>query len=66
MSCLTPAYGGGVDIEQVVAALGSRYEPDEAAVVERLLLEYGGKIPDAQLIDEIGLALAVHRRHRDR
>ena len=55
-----------MDIEQVVAALGSRFEPDEAAVVERLLLEYGGKIPDQQLIDEIGLALAVHRRARDR
>jgi len=55
-----------MDIGQVIAALGGRYEPDEAAVIERLLLEYGGTIPDTQLIDEIGLALAVLRRARDR
>ncbi len=51
-----------MDIEAVIAALGTRFDAAEAAVIERMLREYGGTIPDAQLIEEIGLALAIHRR----
>jgi len=53
-----------VDIEQIIEALGTRFEPAEAAIAERMLREYGGTIPDAQLLDEIGLAIAIHRRGR--
>jgi hypothetical protein len=53
-----------VDIEQIVEALDTRFDPAEAAIAERMLREYGGTIPDAQLLDEIGLAIAVHRRGR--
>jgi hypothetical protein len=31
-------------------------------VIERVLRAYGGTIPDAQLVEEIGLAIAIHRR----
>jgi hypothetical protein len=51
-----------VDVEQVIAALGERFDPAEAEIVERLLRQYSGTIPDRQLLDEIGLALAIHRR----
>ena len=51
-----------MDIEQVIEALGTRYDADEAAIAERLLREYGGTIPDKQLIEEVGLALAILRR----
>jgi hypothetical protein len=33
-------------------------------VTERVLREYGGAIPDAQLISEASLALAIWRRGR--
>ena len=45
----------------VIAALGGRFDADEAEVMERVLREYGGTVPDAQLIEEAGLALAVWR-----
>ena len=48
----------------MIAALGGRFDAEEAAVIERVLWEYGGNIPDKQLVEEIGLALAVHRRGR--
>jgi hypothetical protein len=51
-----------VDIDAVIAGLGTVFDADEAAIAERLLREYGGTIPDAQLLDEIGLAVAIHRR----
>ena len=51
-----------VNIEPVIAALDGHYSPDRAAIIERMLREYAGTIPDAQLIEEIGFALAVHRR----
>jgi hypothetical protein len=51
-----------VDIAAVIAGLGTVFDADEAAIAERLLREYGGTIPDKQLIDEIGLAVAIHRR----
>ncbi len=53
-----------MDIGAIVAALDTRFDPAEAAIAERLLREYGGTIPDAQLVEEIGLALAIHRRGR--
>ena len=43
----------GVDIEGVIEALGGRYDADEAAIIERMLREYGGTIPDEQLIGKI-------------
>jgi hypothetical protein len=48
----------------VTAALDTHLEPDEAGIAERMLREYAGAIPDAQLIEEIGLAIAVNRRGR--
>ncbi len=51
-----------VDVEQLIAALGERFDPAEAEIVERLLRQYSGTIPDRQLLDEIGLALAIHRQ----
>lgn len=53
-----------MNIETVIAALGDHYTPERAAIVERMLREYHGTIPDKQLIEEIGLALAVHARSR--
>ena len=63
---VTPGVGSvdPVNIEAVIAALGDHYTPERAAIVERMLREYHGTIPDAQLIEEIGLALAIHRRGR--
>ena len=51
-------------IEAVIAALGGHYDADEAEVIERVLREYGGTIPDSQLIEEASLALAIWRRGR--
>jgi len=51
-----------MDIEAVIAALGGRFDADEAAETERVLREYGATIPHWQLIEEIGLAIAIHRR----
>jgi hypothetical protein len=55
-----------MDVELVIAELGTRFDADEAAVAERMLREYAGTIPDKQLIEEIGLALAIHRRGKRR
>jgi hypothetical protein len=54
-----------VDVAAVIAALGDHYTPERAAIVERMLREYAGTIPDAQLVEEIGLALAIHRRQQE-
>ena len=51
-----------MDIESVIAALGGRFDAAEVEVLERVLRESGGTIPDAQLIEEAALALAVYRR----
>ena len=48
----------------MIAALGTRFDADEAEIVERMLREHGGSVPDPQLVEEIGLAIAVHRRSR--
>ena len=53
-----------MDIDAVIAELGGRFDPAEAEIVERMLREYGGSVPDPQLVEEIGLAIAVHRRSR--
>jgi hypothetical protein len=53
-----------VNIEAVIAALGGHYSADEAEVIERVLREHGGTVPDQQLISEAALALAIHRRGR--
>jgi len=53
-----------MDIEAVVAALGSRFDPYEAAIIERMLREHADTIPDKQLIEEAALALAIHRRQQ--
>jgi hypothetical protein len=51
-----------MDIEAVIAALGDHYSAERTAIVERMLREYADTIPDRQLIEEIGLALSIHRR----
>ena len=48
-----------MDIETATEALGFRFDADEAAVIERVLREYDGNILDKQLVEEIGLALAI-------
>ena len=55
-----------MDIEAVIAALGGRFDAEEVEVIERLLREYNGTIPDTQLIEEVGLAIANHRRQQRR
>jgi hypothetical protein len=55
-----------VDIEAVIEALGSRFDADETAVIERVMRKYGGTIPDEQLISEAALALAIWRRGNKR
>lgn len=59
-----PSYAAGMDIEAVIAALGDHYDAEDAAIAERMLREYAGTVPDKQLIEEIGLAIAIHRRGR--
>jgi hypothetical protein len=53
-----------VDVDAVIAALNEHYTPERAAIVERMLRKYAGTIPDSQLIEEIGLALAIHHQGR--
>ena len=53
-----------MDIDAIIAALGTHYDADEAAEIERVLREYNGTMPDAQLISEAALALAIFRRGR--
>ena len=55
-----------MDIEGVIAALGGRFDAGEAAVIERVLREYGATVPDEQLLSEAALALAIHRRGKRR
>jgi hypothetical protein len=33
-----------MDIDAIIAALGGRYNADEAEVIERILREYGGAV----------------------
>lgn len=53
-----------VDIDAVITGLGGRFTADEAKIAARMLREYCGTMPDRQLIEEVGLAIAVHRRSR--
>jgi len=53
-----------VDIDAVVEALPGRFRPAEAALVERILRDLGRTVPYRQLVEEIGLAIAVHRTRR--
>ena len=50
----------------MIAALGTRFDAEESVVIERILREYNGTIPDKQLVSEVGLALAIHRRGKRR
>lgn len=54
-----------MNIEGVIAALGDKYDADEAAIIEEYLRNHHGTIPDAQLVEEIGLTLAIPRRCGD-
>jgi hypothetical protein len=58
-SCVLPL---AVDIEAVIAALPGSFSADEVTIIERMLRELNGTIADAQMVEEIALALAVHRR----
>ena len=53
-----------MDVDGVIARLGDRFTADEAEIAERMLREHAGTVPDRQLIEEVGLAIAVHRRSR--
>ena len=63
MTC-GPTDASRMDIKAMIAALGGRYGADEAEVVERVLRDHGGTIPDEQLISEAALALAIQRRSK--
>lgn len=56
------AYAAHMDANAVLARLGEIFDADERAIAERLIGERTGTIPDRQLIEEIGLAIAIHRR----
>ena len=58
------SYAALMDIELIIAQLGSRFDADETGIAERLLREFTGAVPDDQLIEQIGLAIAIHRRQR--
>ena len=51
-----------MNIDAVIARLGEVFTTDEAAIAERMVRDYGGTIPDKQLLSEIGLPVATHRR----
>ncbi len=51
-------------LDLLIESLGTVFDAEESAMVERLLRQYSGTIPDTQLVSEIGLALAIHRRGR--
>lgn len=51
-----------MDVEAVIARLGDVFDADETRIAERLIREHAGRIPDRQLVEEIGLAVAIHRR----
>jgi hypothetical protein len=53
-----------MDVEGLIAELGTRFDADEAAIAERMLREYGDTVVDGQLVEEIGLAIAIHRRKK--
>jgi hypothetical protein len=53
-----------MDVDAVIAALDTHFDPDEAAIAERMLREHAGAMPEQKLIEEIGLAIAIHRRSR--
>jgi hypothetical protein len=53
-----------MNIDAIIAALGGRFDAAEVEVIERVLRESGGTVPDQQLIEEAGLALPIWRRGR--
>jgi len=53
-----------MNVQAVIAALGTQFDPDEARIIDRMLRELDGTVPDQQMVEEIGLALAIHRRQR--
>jgi hypothetical protein len=44
--------------------MGEVFTPDEAAVAERVLREHTRTIPNAELVEEIGLEIIIHRQGR--
>ncbi|MGV0991108.1 MAG: hypothetical protein ACOYB7_02535 [Mycobacterium sp.] len=53
-----------MDIDQIVAALDKGMTVDEVSIIERMVGEYGRTIPYPQLLEEIALAVAIHRRQQ--
>ena len=46
----------------MIAELGGCYTDAERTIIERVLRDHHGTVPDDQLIEEAALALAIHRR----
>ena len=44
-----------MDIEQVIGSLHTRVTPEEAGIVERMILEHSGTVRDKQLVEESAL-----------
>lgn len=51
-----------MNINAVIAALGGRFDADEAGVIERVMREFSGTLPDRPMVEAIGMAMAIHRR----
>ncbi len=51
-----------MNIDPVIDALGSSFTADEVVIIQRMLRDLNGTMPDAQMVEEIAFALAVHRR----
>lgn len=47
----------GVDLNPKV-----EYTPAEEALIERMIRELHGTMPERQMVEEISIALAIHRR----
>ena len=51
-----------MDAEAVIARIREILNEDEQPIAKRLICDYAATIPFKQLIEEIGLAIAIHRR----
>ena len=51
-----------MEIPYLLDLLDQGFDVEEAAITESMLSEFKGSVPVHQLIEEIGLAIAIHRR----
>lgn len=51
-----------LEIAQLVELLAQGFDVEEAAITESMVGDLRGSVPVGQLVEEIGLAIAIHRR----